>query len=394
MREESGASVVTWGVIIVITCLILYVFQRVVWLVVPGLLTLVGYYCLQPLVRWLVRSGLKPRTAVRVVTGFLFLVAVVGAFLVLSLAATRATEWKAAANKYVRGGLTFVVKTERVLSEQMPSWERSLPAPRGPAAPEKALKPDTGKVGEADAEKEVDELLKKAQGFLSEHLGGLALQMLCWLPSVLLVPYLTYFMLLDGNLFKRSLIHGVPNAFFEKTLLLVDRVDRSLQGFLVGVVKLTFLDTVCLGLGLSLLGIHYPFLLGLIAAMLAWVPYVGSVAGCVMVTLVAATDYGGEHWAVYGCIALFIGVRLLDDFVFLPMTVGRSLRFHPVLSVLMLFVGAAVAGPTGLLFVLPVLGVVAVITQTLGQILTDERLRARYRHARQLKRALAQAGQA
>ena len=50
------------------------------------------------------------------------------------------------------------------------------------------------------------------------------------------------------------------------------------------------------------------------------------------------------------------------------------------------------AGPAGLLLVLPVLGVVAVITETLGQILTDQRLRARYRHARQLQRAMPEVG--
>jgi predicted PurR-regulated permease PerM len=60
--------------------------------------------------------------------------------------------------------------------------------------------------------------------------------------------------------------------------------------------------------------------------------------------------------------------------------------------VLMLFLGAAVAGPAGLLLVLPVLGVVAVITETLGQILTDERLRKRYHHARQLQRTMAEVG--
>jgi len=133
-------------------------------------------------------------------------------------------------------------------------------------------------------------------------------------------------------------------------------------------------------------------LLALIAAMLAWVPYAGSAAGCVLVTVVAATDFPNEPVTIYGSIVLFICVRLLDDFVFLPLTVGRSLRFHPVLSVLMLFLGAAVAGPTGLLLVLPVLGIVAVITEILGQILTDERLRARYRHALQLQRTLAEGG--
>jgi predicted PurR-regulated permease PerM len=132
-------------------------------------------------------------------------------------------------------------------------------------------------------------------------------------------------------------------------------------------------------------------LLGFVAAVLAWIPYLGSAAGCLIVILVAATDFPSQPAATYGCIALFILVRLLDDFLFLPLTIGRSLHIHPVLSVLMLFLGATVAGPTGLVLVLPVLGVVTVITETLGQIISDRCLRERFWRARQLK-ALPQIG--
>ena len=369
MRNEPEPGILTWGVIILVTCLILYLFERVLWLVVPGFLALVGYYCLHPLVRALVRVGLRHRTAGKVVAGLLFLAIVLGLILLLSLATTRVAGWQAVTAHYVQGGLDFLGKTERQLAQKLPVVNRS------------ALLRSTPTNLDAVAEQ-----------FVDNYLSRLLLQMLHWLPSLLLVPYLTYFMLQDGNQFKKHVIRSVPNAFFEKTLLLFDRVDRSLQSYLVGLVKLTFLDTACLGLGLCLLGISHPVLLGLIAAMLAWVPYVGSVVGGVLVTLVAATDYPNEAVTIYGCVVLFICVRLLDDFVFLPATVGRSLRFHPVLSVLMLFLGAAVAGPAGLLLVLPVLGVVAVITETLRQILTDERLRTRYHHARQLQRSMAEVG--
>ena len=369
MRNEHPPGVLTWGVIIVVTCLMLYVFQRVIWLVVPGLLTLVGYYCLQPLVQVLIRAGLRHRTAGKLVTGLLFLVTILGIVLLLSLAATRVTGWKAVTAHYVQGGLDFLKQTEGLLAEKLPLLKRS------------ALVRSTPTNLDAVAEQ-----------FVEKYLSWLVLQMVHWLPSLLLVPYLTYFILQDGNRFKKRLIQSVPNAFFEKTLLFFDRVDRSLQSFLVGLVKLTFLDTACLGLGLWLLGIPYPILLGLIAAVLAWVPYLGSMVGCVLVTMVAATDFPNEPVTIYGCVVVFICVRLLDDFIFLPLTVGRILRFHPVLSVLMLFLGAAVAGPTGLLLVLPVLGVVVVITETLGQILTDERLWARYRHARQLQRTMVEVG--
>jgi predicted PurR-regulated permease PerM len=369
MRNKPEPGILTWGVIIVVTGLILYLFERILWLVVPGLLALVGYYCLQPLVQALVRAGLKHRTAGKVVTGLLFLVTVLGVILLLSLATTRAAGWQAVTAHYVQGGLDFLGKTEAQLGEKLPLMKRSALVQSTPTNLDAA-----------------------AGQFVEKYLGRLLLQMIYWLPSLLLVPYLTYFILQDGNRFKKHMIRSVPNAFFEKTLLLFDRVDRSLQSYLIGMVKLTFLDTACLGLGLWLLGISYPILLGLIAAVLAWVPYVGSVVGCVLVVMVAATDFPNEPVTIYGCMVLFICVRLLDDFVFLPLTVGRSLRVHPVLSVLMLFLGAAVAGPAGLLLVLPVLGVVAVITETLRQILTDERLRKRYHHARQLQRTMAEVG--
>jgi predicted PurR-regulated permease PerM len=369
MRNKPEPGILTWGVIIVVTGLILYLFERILWLVVPGLLALVGYYCLQPLVQALVRAGLKHRTAGKVVTGLLFLVTVLGVILLLSLATTRAAGWQAVTAHYVQGGLDFLGKTEAQLGEKLPLMKRSALVQSTPTNLDAA-----------------------AGQFVEKYLGRLLLQMIYWLPSLLLVPYLTYFILQDGNRFKKHMIRSVPNAFFEKTLLLFDRVDRSLQSYLIGMVKLTFLDTACLGLGLWLLGISYPILLGLIAAVLAWLPYVGSLAGCVLVVMVAATDFPNELVTIYGCMVLFLCVRLLDDFVFLPLTVGRSLRFHPVLSVLMLFLGAAVAGPAGLLLVLPVLGVVAVITETLGQVLTDERLRKRYRHARQLQRTMAEVG--
>ena len=364
MNDERQPGVLTWGVIIGVTCLILYMFERIIWLVVPGLLALVVYYCLQPVVQALVRAGLRHQTAAKVVAGLLFLVTVLGVVLLSSLAVTRAAAWKTATAHYVQGGLDFLRQTERALAEKLPMLERSSLLRSTPT-----------------------DLDAVAEQFVQKYLSWLLLQIVHWLPSLLLVPYLAYFILQDGNRFKKYLIRSVPNAFFEKTLLLCDRVDTSLHSYFVGLAKLTFLDTLCLGIGLWVLKISNPLLLALIAAVLAWLPYAGSAAGCVLVTVVAATDFPNEPVTIYGCIVLFIFVRLLDDFVFLPLTVGRSLRFHPVLSVLMLFLGAAVAGPTGLLLVLPVLAMVAVVTETFGQILTDERLRARYRHARQLQRA-------
>jgi len=59
---------------------------------------------------------------------------------------------------------------------------------------------------------------------------------------------------------------------------------------------------------------------------------------------------------------------------------------YPLITVVMIFAGGAVAGIPGLMLVLPVLGVVRVVGETLGLVITDARLTARHRHAQMLRR--------
>lgn len=365
MKGEAQPGVLMWVVIVAATCLILYLFERVLWLVIPGLLALIGYYCLQPWVQALVRAGLRHRAAGKVVTILLFLATCLAVILLLSVATVRGASWKAEVIHYLQGGLNFVGKSEAWLEKKIPDLKTSALIQGTPTNLDAATRQ-----------------------FVENYLGKLLLQAIYWLPSLLLAPYLTYFLLLDGNHLKKRIIRSVPNAYFEKTLLLFNRVDASLRSFLMGMIKLALLDTVCLGTGLWLLGVSHPLMLGLMAAILAWVPLIGSLVACIVVVIVAATDLPNDLVTTYCCILLFLSVRLLDDFVFMPLTVGRSLRIHPVLSVLMLFVGAAVAGPAGLVLVLPVLGLVAVVIEMLVQILGDDHLRKRYRHARQMQRTI------
>src|SRR6185369_1305799 len=144
-----------------------------------------------------------------------------------------------------------------------------------------------------------------------------------WLPAMLLAPFLAFFFLRDGRRFLKYLAEAVPNAYFERTLYMIDRVDATARAYFQGLMKLTLIDTVCLAIGLAAIGMPSALGLGLMSAVLAWVPFIGSVIACVIVVLVAATDFPTSPWVVYAAITLFLVVRLLDDFVFMPLTVGR-----------------------------------------------------------------------
>jgi predicted PurR-regulated permease PerM len=80
----------------------------------------------------------------------------------------------------------------------------------------------------------------------------------------------------------------------------------------------------------------------------------------------------------------------LDDIVFIPHIIGNSLSIHPLLSILMLFIGGSVAGVAGLMLVLPMLSIVMLLGETLEIVLTDPRLRARHVFAAKLHKGIAE----
>ena len=361
MKPLPQPGAITLLVVILITCALLFLLQKMTWFVVPVLLALMFYYCVRPVMRALVDRGMRHKTAAKLVWLLLQLVTVTIVLAGGLLMAAKAGTWQNELGRYVAGGQALLLKTAGALERAVPIFQSM------------------------DLTAQIDQNVQQfTNRFAEKKLLPIFLQSLRWLPSLLLVPYFIYFMLNDSDRLKKYIIKSVPNAFFEKALLLFSRLDTSLQNYFQGLLLLTLMDTTCLGLGLAVLGIHNAIWLGLAAAVLAWIPYVGSVIGCVLVVLIAATDFPEKTWTPYLCLALFLGVRALDDFVFLPLTIGRKLRVHPLLSVLMLFLGATVAGATGLVLALPLFGVIAVIGETVSQVVTDRKLRARYRAARQL----------
>jgi predicted PurR-regulated permease PerM len=363
VREERAGPVV-WTAIVGVTCVLLVLLDHMLWLVLPFIFGTVMYYMLLGPMQRLLRLGFSRPVASMLVCGAFF-----GASALLLVAAlswgagpANGDSWHDTLSLYVNGGVAFVRNTMALLEAKFPLL----------------------------AEMRLTSLVNKrfkafTDTFAQRYLATILVTAVGWLPSLLLAPFLAFFFLRDGLRFKKFLARAVPNAYFERTLFLLHQVDQTARRYFEGLFKLTMLDTVVLGFGLWVIGVSSPLLLGFISALLAWVPFVGSVVGCVMVVVVAATDAPSNPLVAYGAIGVFILARLLDDFVFMPITLGRSLKIHPLITVLMIFIGGVLSGVAGLMLVLPLLGVVMVVGETMGRLMTNPRLRARHRYARALR---------
>jgi predicted PurR-regulated permease PerM len=356
----AGGPVV-WLMTITITTLLLVASAKALWLVVPLLIAIILYYMLFPLVRRLSLQGVSREAAAAIVAGGVTVLAVLILIPLVPWLAAQSVAGEQTLYRYLEGGRVLIDRLLGALEAQFAFLRRmDFHAEMGRRAAE---------FGDTALQKKVGEALLLAAASL---------------PSLLLAPFFAFFFLRDGQLFTKLLTRGVPNAFFERTIFMFDRVDATAKNYFQGLLKLTAIDTVVIGTGLFIIGVPNAFVIGLIAALFEWIPVVGSIAGGGIAILLAATDHPNDLWIVYAVVAVFVVNRLLDNFFFIPLTVGRSIRMHPLAAVLMVFIGGAVAGISGLILALPLAGVVSAVVGTIAGIVRDPRLRARNAYAKAL----------
>jgi predicted PurR-regulated permease PerM len=353
--HQHGPGPITWCGIIAVTCGLLFIFQKILWLVVPFMLALVLYYLLAPLAQRLVLAGFSKDFAAGALSGAFLLLLATGLLVIYPWALANVEGWHDTFMRYLAGGYTLIDGALSALEKKF-RFASNIHL----------------------AELARTKFTAMQDHFAEEYLGAALLALGEWLPSLLLIPVITYFLLKEGTNFRKFLGKAVPNAYFEKTLYLSYAIDRTARAYFLGLVKLTLIDGLMLTIGFAVIGLSSPVMLGVSTALIGQVPYVGPLLGCLAAILVTGTDFPGHISLAYGVMGLFLLVRLLDDLVFIPAIVGKSLRLHPLLSLLMLLVGGAIAGIAGLMLVLPVMGVTLLLGETLELILTDIRLRARH----------------
>ncbi|MEN9481319.1 MAG: hypothetical protein RLZZ298_2714 [Pseudomonadota bacterium] len=245
VQYQSGPIV--WAAIIAGTCLILFLFQKILWLVVPFVLALIIYYALLPLKWRLVLGGMSHDQAAGWVSSgafaLLLLVGVLGFPTLLSEVVT----WQDSAMRYLDGGIQFLTTSIIQLEGRFDM------------------------LAQAHASEEMArQIAEFSAHFAEKYVPTIAMTIAAWSPSLLLAPFLAFFMLRDGWRFRKFLARAVPNAYFERSLFLMDQVDRTARLYFIGLIQLTLLDTFCLAVGLWLIGVSGALLLGLLTAVLAW----------------------------------------------------------------------------------------------------------------------------
>ncbi len=189
--------------------------------------------------------------------------------------------------------------------------------------------------------------------------GGAALVGL--LSLVVVTPVVAFYILVDWNRMIASVRSLVPPRYLADVGMVARDVDRALAGFLRGQSLVCLFLGLWYGLGLTLIGLNYGFLIGITAGFLSFIPYVGSLTALVVSAVVALV----QGWPDWTMLAMAIGVvatgQFLEGNVLSPKLVGESVGLHPVWLMFALLAAGSLFGFTGLIVAVPVAAALGVL---------------------------------
>lgn len=203
--------------------------------------------------------------------------------------------------------------------------------------------------------------------------SGFAL--LGWVANVALLPVLTFFFLRDWDLIIGRIGLLVPRDHYDTVRRLTLESNEVLGGFIRGQLLVMLILGALYAIGLWWVGLDLGILIGLVAGLLTFVPYLGPASIVIFGGMAALVQYGDwQHLA--GVAVVFSVGQVIESFLLTPMLVGDRIGLHPMAVIFAVMAGGTLFGFLGMLLALPVAAVVNVLLRYAQQRYRESRLYA------------------
>jgi predicted PurR-regulated permease PerM len=297
-------------------------------------------YVLDPLANRLERLGLNRLMATLIILGLFIVGTVVVIFLTAPFLVGELVAFFENSPAYVR-------RLQVLTSDPARPWLRKL-------------------IGEglAHAEQSLGELDTLAATWLSSAVrsiwsGG---QALIWILSLSIVtPIVAGYVLYDWHRMVAAIDGWIPPAHRDTVRGLSREVDDAIGGFIRGQSAICIILSLAYALALTLIGLNHGLLIGLVAGIISFVPYLGAITALVVSMCVAIAQFWPTWIPILLVAATFVFGELFADYLLSPYLVGRSVNLHPVWLMFALFTFGYLFGFLGLLVAVPLAGAAGVL---------------------------------
>ncbi|WP_417448852.1 AI-2E family transporter [Kordiimonas sp.] len=207
-----------------------------------------------------------------------------------------------------------------------------------------------------------DEIMAKVRDAATGAIkGGIAIFSV--LSLVLISPVVAFYLLRDWD----RIIAKVDSWLPEKTAPTVReqalKIDTVLAGFVRGQILVCTAMGVLYGVGWALVGLDFALVLGVLAGVMSFVPFVGALFAAAVAVAIAIGQWGFDPLHIAMVIGVFFAVQTIEGGFLTPKLIGGRVGLHPVWVLFAVFAGGEIAGFVGVLVAVPAAAAIAVLVR-------------------------------
>jgi predicted PurR-regulated permease PerM len=211
---------------------------------------------------------------------------------------------------------------------------------------------------------------------IKEHLGSIgsvlgkisrsSISVVMWLTNLVLIPVVWFYLLRDWDRLVAWIDSMLPRSIQPTIVHLARESDAVLGAFVRGQLLVMLALAIYYGVSLTLVGISVGPLIGMVAGLLSFVPYLGFITGF-GAAIIASLVLHGDWTNLLMVIGVFVIGQLLEGYVLVPRLVGEKIGLHPVAVIFAVLAGGYLCGFLGVLLALPAASVILVLLRYLAE---------------------------
>lgn len=321
-------------------------FVALVWLLSDVLLPFVAgmvlAYLLDPVAKSAERFGIRRGVSALIIVGLVILVLVI-------LTMTIAPILSAQLVDFIDKLPGYVTKLQSLLSDPTRPWLAKL-------------------FGNHldDPSKSAGGLIAQASGFIATFIpslwsGGRAV--FSMLSLLIIAPVVAFYLLLDWDTVVRTVDGWIPLQHRDTVHGLAHDINNAIAGFVRGQAVVCLCLAAFYAIGLTLTGLNFGFLIGLVTGLLSFIPFVGAASGFLIAVIVAVAQFWPDWTSILMVVAVFAVGQVLEGYVLSPKLVGAKVGLHPVWMMFALLAFGYLLGFIGLLIAVPLAATIGVLVR-------------------------------
>ena len=206
----------------------------------------------------------------------------------------------------------------------------------------------------------LDNATEKIKNSGTGFLGDTFLSFTQGVMVVILLPVYSFLILYYRSMIKQFLIAVFKNENAEKVKDVLHQSKFIVQGYMMGLIIEMGIVAAINAAGFAIVGIKYAVFLGVLAAILNMIPYIGMLIAsvfCMLITLTTSTHMSDVVWVA----VILIVVQFIDNNIIMPKVVSAKVKINALITILGVLIGGALAGVSGMFLSIPGIAILKVI---------------------------------